>query len=106
VATSLPGAELFAAFLNQDFASAAEHQLAQPAEIAATVSDARAKLATETNPPPPPLAKATTASLVPAKVFSYGQEKKQQEKKHAASKSSWCSLPWRKYMTNLGIAEY
>jgi len=62
-------AELFAAFLNQDFASAAEHQLTQPAEIAATVSDARAKLAAETNPPPPPPLKATTASLVPAKVF-------------------------------------
>jgi len=63
-------AELFAAFLNQDFASAAEHQLAQPAEIAATVSDARAKLAAETNPPSPPPVKATTASLVAAKVFS------------------------------------
>jgi hypothetical protein len=63
-------AELFAAFLNQDFASAAEHQLAQPTETAAAVSDARAKLAAETNPPPPPPVKATTTSLVPAKVFS------------------------------------
>jgi PLD-like domain len=63
-------AEVFAAFLNQDFASAAGHQLAQPAEITATVSDARAKLAAETNPPPPPTVKATTASLVPAQIFS------------------------------------
>ena len=63
-------AKLFAAFLNQDFASAAQNQLAQPSNVAMAVSDANAKLAAETNPPPPPPVKATTTSVVPAKVFS------------------------------------
>jgi hypothetical protein len=64
-------AKLFAAYLNQDFTSAAQHQLAQPNDVATAVSDANAKLAAETNPPPvPPLAKTTAAGLVPAKVFS------------------------------------
>jgi PLD-like domain len=63
-------AKLFAAFLNQDFASAAQNQLAQPSDVAMAVSDANAKLAAQTNPPPPPAVKATTTSFVPAKVFS------------------------------------
>lgn len=64
-------ARLFAAYLNQDFTSAAQHQLAQQNDVATAVSDANAKLAAATNPPPAPLlAKATTAGLVHAKVFS------------------------------------
>jgi phosphatidylserine/phosphatidylglycerophosphate/cardiolipin synthase-like enzyme len=63
-------AQLFAAFLNQDFASAAQNQLGQPTTTAAAVSDANAKLAADTNPPPPPAVKTTTAGNVPAKVFN------------------------------------
>jgi PLD-like domain len=64
-------AKLFAAYLNQDFASAAQHQLAQPNDGAAAVSDANAKLAAASNPHPiPPPAKTKAAGLVPAKVFS------------------------------------
>jgi len=62
-------AHTFAAYLNQDFAAAANNQLAQPSEVAAAVSDANAKLAAETNPSPPPAIKAKKANLVPAKVF-------------------------------------
>jgi len=64
-------AKLFAAYLNQDFISAAQHQLAQQNDVATAVSDANAKLAAASNPPPiPPPAKTTAAGLVPAKVFS------------------------------------
>ena len=50
-------AKLFAAYLNQDFASAKAHQLAQPGPTAAAIADAYAKLAADKNPPPPPPAK-------------------------------------------------
>jgi hypothetical protein len=60
-------AQIFAAYLNQDYVSASQHQDVQSGDIAAAVSDAHAKAAAQTNPPPPPPAKA--ASLVPAKVF-------------------------------------
>jgi phosphatidylserine/phosphatidylglycerophosphate/cardiolipin synthase-like enzyme len=63
-------AKLFAAYLNQDFTSAAQHQLGQPTGVAAAVSDANAKLAADTNPPPPSAVKATTTSSFPAKVFN------------------------------------
>ena len=63
-------AKTFAAFLNQDFASALKHQAAQPADLMMAVQDANAKLALETNPPAPlSLAKVKTTP-VPAKVFS------------------------------------
>jgi hypothetical protein len=74
-------AELFAAFLNQDFASAAAHQLG-PAEIAATVSDAMAKLAAETNPPPPPRPKPPRQASFPPTSSAI-----------SASRSLRCSRP-------------
>ncbi|MGD0697907.1 MAG: phospholipase D-like domain-containing protein [Terriglobia bacterium] len=62
-------AKIFAAYLNQDFASARQYQVLQPSNVAAAVSDANAKLAAEANPPPAQSVRATMASLVPAKVF-------------------------------------
>ena len=62
-------AELFAAYLNQDFASAQKHQVAQPSELAAAVTDANSKLAAQTNPIPPQPLKAFSLHNVAAKVF-------------------------------------
>jgi phosphatidylserine/phosphatidylglycerophosphate/cardiolipin synthase-like enzyme len=61
-------ARIFAAYLNQDFASARQHQVQQPSDLALAVSDANAKLAAEMNPPPAQALKANP-SRVPAKVF-------------------------------------
>jgi phosphatidylserine/phosphatidylglycerophosphate/cardiolipin synthase-like enzyme len=63
-------AQLFAAYLNQDFLSASQHQLAQPNDVSAAVSDANAKLAGETNPPPAQPVKTTATPRIPAKVFT------------------------------------
>jgi phosphatidylserine/phosphatidylglycerophosphate/cardiolipin synthase-like enzyme len=65
----------FTAYLNQDFASASQHQAAQPSGIARAVADAHAKLAAETNPPPQPPLKATKAGGVPAQTFKNVQVK-------------------------------
>jgi hypothetical protein len=63
-------AKVFAAYLNQDFASAKQFQVPQPGGPTATaISDAHSKLAAETNPPPPPSPKAPIPGRVPAKVF-------------------------------------
>jgi phosphatidylserine/phosphatidylglycerophosphate/cardiolipin synthase-like enzyme len=62
-------AKLFAAYLNQDFASAQEHQVSQPTTLAAAVSDANSKLAAEANPLPTQPATATTSHRVAAKIF-------------------------------------
>jgi phosphatidylserine/phosphatidylglycerophosphate/cardiolipin synthase-like enzyme len=68
-------AKTFAAYLNQDFASASNHQASNPIGVAAAISDANTKLAAEANPPPPPFKQATqtlkapSTSGVPAKVF-------------------------------------
>ncbi|HXN47291.1 MAG TPA: phospholipase D-like domain-containing protein [Bryobacteraceae bacterium] len=62
-------AKVFAAFLNQDFVSASQHQAGQAGDVTAAVADARAKAAAASNPPPPPALKAKKAGLVPAKVF-------------------------------------
>lgn len=61
-------AGLFAAYLNQDFASAKPEQLTSSSLLEAAVSDAAAKLAAETNPIPPPA--VTTTSAVAAKTFT------------------------------------
>ena len=62
-------AKVFAAYLNQDFVSASQHQTGQASDVAAAVADARAKAAAASNPPPPPALKAKKAALVHAKVF-------------------------------------
>ena len=63
-------AQLFTAYLNQDFASAKEFQITQVvAPTAGAVSDANAKLAAQTNPPPPSSPQAAASTKVPAKVF-------------------------------------
>jgi len=62
-------AKVFAAYLNQDFASASKYQSGPPGDVAAAVADARAKAAAASDPPPPPSLKAKKAGLVPAKVF-------------------------------------
>jgi phosphatidylserine/phosphatidylglycerophosphate/cardiolipin synthase-like enzyme len=66
-------AKTFAAYLNQDFASASAHQAAATGAAAAAteatvaaIKDANAKLAAEANPPPPPLKQATQALKVSA----------------------------------------
>jgi phosphatidylserine/phosphatidylglycerophosphate/cardiolipin synthase-like enzyme len=67
-----PGlAQLFAAYLNQDFASAKANQASSQsaATTTAAVADANAKLAANSNPPPPPPGKAAQNSMVLAKVF-------------------------------------
>jgi len=63
-------AKVFAAYLDQDYKSALQHQTAQPGDLAAAVSDAQAKLAAETNPPPAPSLAKGVAKPVPAKVFN------------------------------------
>ncbi len=69
-------AKTFKAFLDQDFASASQHQVSQPSAIAAAVADANAKLAAEANPPPPPPAPAAKkAAAVPAQRFANVQVK-------------------------------
>jgi PLD-like domain len=66
----------FTTYLNQDFASASQHQTAQPSEIARAVADAHAKLAAETNPPPPPPLKVPRKPRgVPAQTFNNVQVK-------------------------------
>jgi hypothetical protein len=63
-------AKVFAAYLTQDFKTAAQHQLATANAVAAAVADAHAKIAAETNPPPPPAPpRKKVASGVAAKVF-------------------------------------
>ncbi|SDC90413.1 phospholipase D-like domain-containing protein [Paraburkholderia lycopersici] len=65
-----PLAALFAAFLDQDYASASAHQAA-PAdrELERAVVDAHAKLAAEANPPVTARMAPTKAGYVAAKVF-------------------------------------
>jgi phosphatidylserine/phosphatidylglycerophosphate/cardiolipin synthase-like enzyme len=64
-----PGlAQLFAAYLDQDFQSAAPLQVTGDGLLGAAVSDAHAKLALDSDPPPPAL--AATVSRFPAQVFS------------------------------------
>jgi phosphatidylserine/phosphatidylglycerophosphate/cardiolipin synthase-like enzyme len=65
-----PLAALFAAVLNQDYASAEAHQ-ATPAdpELERSVIDAHAKLAAEANPPVTARLAVTTTGYVAAKVF-------------------------------------
>jgi phosphatidylserine/phosphatidylglycerophosphate/cardiolipin synthase-like enzyme len=62
-------ANLFTAYLNQDFASAKPHQIAESPALTQALVDATAKLAAETSPRPPPVASKAPAP-VPAKVFS------------------------------------
>lgn len=64
-----PGlARVFAAYLNQDFQSAAANQVADPV-LGAAVTAANTKLAAERNPPPPAAA-ASAPSHFAAKVFA------------------------------------
>lgn len=63
-------ANLFAAYLDQDFASAKPEQLTPSSVLDAAVADAAAKIALETNPPPPRPLTATVPSTVPAKTFA------------------------------------
>ncbi len=65
-----PLAQTFAAYLNQDFASAVKHQTAQPDVVRTAVQDAHAKLAAETNPPPPKPLKTVKTKPVAAKTFT------------------------------------
>lgn len=62
-------AQTFAAFLNQDYASAILYQNPAPAQTSAVVADAQAKIAAEANPPPPQPLKAAAAGVA-AKVFN------------------------------------
>lgn len=63
-------AKTFGAFLNQDFASATQHQASQPQLLAAAVADAHARLAAEAIPAPPAAAPAAKhIGNVPAQVF-------------------------------------
>jgi phosphatidylserine/phosphatidylglycerophosphate/cardiolipin synthase-like enzyme len=62
-------ARTFAAYLNQDFLSAGQHQADSASDIAVAVTDAHAKLAAEANPPPAQPLTAAKAKPVPAKVF-------------------------------------
>lgn len=59
----------FSAYLNQDFASASQHQTGQPTDIAMAVADANAKLAAEANPLPAPQLKSKKTGGVPAQTF-------------------------------------
>lgn len=59
-------AKTFAAFLDQDYASAKAHPAAAPDDTAAAVRDANAKLAAQANPPPPPLKQVTQSLRPPA----------------------------------------
>ena len=63
-------AKTFKAYLDQDFASASQHQAAQPTSVARAVADANAKLAAEANPLPPTALQAANAKGVPAQTFS------------------------------------
>jgi hypothetical protein len=62
-------AQIFGAFLNQDFASAAANQAAGSSAVAGALSDANAELALVTNPPQPPPV-GTAAKGVAARTFS------------------------------------
>ena len=62
-------AKTFAAYLNQDFASASQCQAVQTGDVANTVADAQAKLAAEANPPPVLSFAAKATARVPAQVF-------------------------------------
>lgn len=62
-------AQIFEAYLNQDFASAEANQVAVPSAIASAVSDANAELELVTNPPPPPPV-AAVGKGVAAKTFT------------------------------------
>jgi phosphatidylserine/phosphatidylglycerophosphate/cardiolipin synthase-like enzyme len=61
-------ADLFTAYLNQDFLSAKAHQKPESPELTQALSDATVKLAAETSPRPPPVV-SKTANLVAAKRF-------------------------------------
>jgi hypothetical protein len=62
-------ANLFEAYLNEDFKSAQAYQIPESAALTEAVADAAAKLAAETNSPPAPSA-PTAAGTVAAKTFA------------------------------------
>jgi phosphatidylserine/phosphatidylglycerophosphate/cardiolipin synthase-like enzyme len=62
-------AKVFAAFLNQDFVTASQHQAKAASDVTSTVADAHAKLAAYANPPPPRRPSGQFPGSVPAKTF-------------------------------------
>jgi phosphatidylserine/phosphatidylglycerophosphate/cardiolipin synthase-like enzyme len=64
-------AKLFGAYINNDFTWASKSQTTPPDKVRTALTDARNKLATESNPPPPnPVQPSSKSALVAAKTFS------------------------------------
>jgi phosphatidylserine/phosphatidylglycerophosphate/cardiolipin synthase-like enzyme len=63
-------ANLFTAYLSNDFAVALPNQIGAGSVLDGAVADAAAKVAAETNPVPPRPLATTAAALVPPKVFN------------------------------------